>query len=203
MGNTVTNSRDDMPFALDDEDDSGVFSSVPGTSSITEDQVEDDSGVFSSAPPPTSNPEIATPRTHPGHQARPQAHTPQQPMPRPQGPTNVSGGYPSINQSPHHSGQYNTVNHQPGVPPHASANTPPPQFNVNDQRPVTGGYPSVRPTRARLTLLGETDNPLGEFEITGGRFLLGRKHADLPIDCLLYTSPSPRDRTRSRMPSSA
>ena len=26
---------------------------------------------------------------------------------------------------------------------------------------------------------------------------------DLPNDCLLYTSPSPRDRTRSRMPSSA
>ena len=26
---------------------------------------------------------------------------------------------------------------------------------------------------------------------------------DLPIPCLLYTSPSPRDRTRSRMPSSA
>ena len=25
----------------------------------------------------------------------------------------------------------------------------------------------------------------------------------LPIVCLLYTSPSPRDRTRSRMPSSA
>ena len=25
----------------------------------------------------------------------------------------------------------------------------------------------------------------------------------LAIDCLLYTSPSPRDRTRSRMPSSA
>ena len=25
----------------------------------------------------------------------------------------------------------------------------------------------------------------------------------LPDDCLLYTSPSPRDRTRSRMPSSA
>ena len=26
---------------------------------------------------------------------------------------------------------------------------------------------------------------------------------DLPLICLLYTSPSPRDRTRSRMPSSA
>ena len=29
-----------------------------------------------------------------------------------------------------------------------------------------------------------------------------REHGDLK-DCLLYTSPSPRDRTRSRMPSSA
>ena len=27
--------------------------------------------------------------------------------------------------------------------------------------------------------------------------------ADKDMDCLLYTSPSPRDRTRSRMPSSA
>ena len=26
---------------------------------------------------------------------------------------------------------------------------------------------------------------------------------DVPCTCLLYTSPSPRDRTRSRMPSSA
>ena len=25
----------------------------------------------------------------------------------------------------------------------------------------------------------------------------------MDVDCLLYTSPSPRDRTRSRMPSSA
>ena len=27
--------------------------------------------------------------------------------------------------------------------------------------------------------------------------------AESPLTCLLYTSPSPRDRTRSRMPSSA
>ena len=26
---------------------------------------------------------------------------------------------------------------------------------------------------------------------------------EMPVACLLYTSPSPRDRTRSRMPSSA
>ena len=29
------------------------------------------------------------------------------------------------------------------------------------------------------------------------------KDAELDIDCLLYTSPSPRDRQKSRMPSSA
>ena len=30
-----------------------------------------------------------------------------------------------------------------------------------------------------------------------------KEEAILKLDCLLYTSPSPRDRTRSRMPSSA
>ena len=30
-----------------------------------------------------------------------------------------------------------------------------------------------------------------------------KKRIDLFFNCLLYTSPSPRDRTRSRMPSSA
>ena len=32
---------------------------------------------------------------------------------------------------------------------------------------------------------------------------LGAKFVEVPLSCLLYTSPSPRDRTRSRMPSSA
>ena len=32
---------------------------------------------------------------------------------------------------------------------------------------------------------------------------IGLAHRRLAILCLLYTSPSPRDRTRSRMPSSA
>ena len=31
----------------------------------------------------------------------------------------------------------------------------------------------------------------------------GRGTRQYGVDCLLYTSPSPRDRTRSRMPSSA
>jgi len=34
-------------------------------------------------------------------------------------------------------------------------------------------------------------------------FKLAKERATDPISCLLYTSPSPRDRTRSRMPSSA
>ena len=38
----------------------------------------------------------------------------------------------------------------------------------------------------------ENDNIIGSISLKGAS-----------IDCLLYTSPSPRDRTRSRMPSSA
>ena len=33
--------------------------------------------------------------------------------------------------------------------------------------------------------------------------LAGNSKSSVNISCLLYTSPSPRDRTRSRMPSSA
>ena len=40
---------------------------------------------------------------------------------------------------------------------------------------------------------------------SGRMFRIGEVHIedDVFIGCLLYTSPSPRDRTRSRMPSSA
>ena len=38
--------------------------------------------------------------------------------------------------------------------------------------------------------------------LTGRRAMQGETHAQVAA-CLLYTSPSPRDRTRSRMPSSA
>ena len=34
-------------------------------------------------------------------------------------------------------------------------------------------------------------------------YIIVRDHEDNYYCCLLYTSPSPRDRTRSRMPSSA
>ena len=58
----------------------------------------------------------------------------------------------------------------------------------------------LRLTRAYATLTRRLDNALSSVHgLSFGDFMilyyLGR--------CLLYTSPSPRDRTRSRMPSSA
>ena len=41
------------------------------------------------------------------------------------------------------------------------------------------------------------------FFVVLGCFLDGISMVVLTMGCLLYTSPSPRDRTRSRMPSSA
>ena len=46
----------------------------------------------------------------------------------------------------------------------------------------------------------DTDDQFSWFDYRSKGFLDNR---GLRIDCLLYTSPSPRDRTRSRMPSSA
>ena len=44
---------------------------------------------------------------------------------------------------------------------------------------------------------------LGMTQILQGDLMFTNDVGTMDIDCLLYTSPSPRDRTRSRMPSSA
>ena len=69
-----------------------------------------------------------------------------------------------------------------------------------------GSAPMCYPRKEYM--VGNSDVKLGE--IGGVPFYMNDdqyekwKHTDLTIDaCLLYTSPSPRDRTRSRMPSSA
>ena len=58
----------------------------------------------------------------------------------------------------------------------------------------------------------EVENLLEEFSdhdvqsqvMVGAKRNGGRHYCDIVINgCLLYTSPSPRDRTRARMPSSA
>ena len=49
-----------------------------------------------------------------------------------------------------------------------------------------------------------TYDALSEFAFhVSGPLMMVYWLRDLHFDCLLYTSPSPRDRTRSRMPSSA
>ena len=58
--------------------------------------------------------------------------------------------------------------------------------------PTKTGYNTVEAIQAMY------DNKVGVFFSMGGNLLLAA-----PDTCLLYTSPSPRDRTRSRMPSSA
>ena len=42
-----------------------------------------------------------------------------------------------------------------------------------------------------------------DFPQSGASELLREMYHNLGVDCLLYTSPSPRDRQKSRMPSSA
>ena len=57
--------------------------------------------------------------------------------------------------------------------------------------------------------MGEDESKLDSFSIllpppnVTGTLHMGHGFNQTLMDCLLYTSPSPRDRTRSRMPSSA
>ena len=62
-----------------------------------------------------------------------------------------------------------------------------------------------KPPGERIRFLAISADNLNEFfmvRVAGLLQLVDRGFKRLP-DCLLYTSPSPRDRTRSRMPSSA
>ena len=49
-----------------------------------------------------------------------------------------------------------------------------------------------------LATLGKAEQPMEDITVDPGVQRQSR-----PVDCLLYTSPSPRDRQKSRMPSSA
>ena len=54
----------------------------------------------------------------------------------------------------------------------------------------------------KLTKNKKTIGEITVYQIEALKYFLNVKNGDLG-GCLLYTSPSPRDRTRSRMPSSA
>ena len=75
---------------------------------------------------------------------------------------------------------------------------------------VLSGLSAVAPFPLRAaervcdgTLLQIQVNERGTSRSDRFRFSLGLDAEDLSKDCLLYTSPSPRDRQKSRMPSSA
>ena len=65
---------------------------------------------------------------------------------------------------------------------------------VDDHAVVRQGLRMFLSLDAELAIVGEAVN---------GADALQKAHDLQPDVCLLYTSPSPRDRTRSRMPSSA
>ena len=57
-----------------------------------------------------------------------------------------------------------------------------------------------------FSFFGETKNVTAYILSKGNGVFAGREYIEVFAElypCLLYTSPSPRDRTRSRMPSSA
>ena len=66
---------------------------------------------------------------------------------------------------------------------------------------------AIPPNRlSHVPVLNLTDQV--EFQAEGDsldliKLMTNRRQARIVLGCLLYTSPSPRDRTRSRMPSSA
>ena len=69
-----------------------------------------------------------------------------------------------------------------------------------------GNVPTIRTTTIFMPPSWLTDNPPQAIPIYGpvaSPDVIGVPVIDIPGCCLLYTSPSPRDRTTSRMPSSA
>ena len=64
------------------------------------------------------------------------------------------------------------------------------------KKPETINYRTFRPEKDGL-FCARIFGPIKDYECLCG------KYKRMKFSCLLYTSPSPRDRTRSRMPSSA
>ena len=79
------------------------------------------------------------------------------------------------------------------VPPEVLASLPVTLDDVMAAREVLRGITRVSPL--------EGSRPLSER--VGGPVLLKCENLQRTGSCLLYTSPSPRDRQKSRMPSSA
>ena len=77
-----------------------------------------------------------------------------------------------------------------------------PDFTLPDQNGDPISLASLRGTKVVLYFYPKDDTPGCTKEACNFRDRWEQLKAN-NITCLLYTSPSPRDRTRSRMPSSA
>ena len=70
-------------------------------------------------------------------------------------------------------------------------------------KPTDGAKKSVDAALATLAPLSDQDVAGTRVELVSKSQLSSGGKLSKALACLLYTSPSPRDRTRSRMPSSA
>ena len=71
------------------------------------------------------------------------------------------------------------------------------KINLPEAKPPVGSYVATK-------IVGNLLYISGQISISeNGELIKGKVGKDLSVDCLLYTSPSPRDMTGSRMPSSA
>ena len=75
---------------------------------------------------------------------------------------------------------------------------------IADPLDIQSQHSNAGVVQQSLTDLGQTSLGLIANQAQTGLAQIGKALLDDPrVTCLLYTSPSPRDRTRSRMPSSA
>ena len=72
--------------------------------------------------------------------------------------------------------------------------------DAGDQRAVDAAAQLTARGLVEPILVDDLDAARSDAVVAAGEEI---ERADLDDPCLLYTSPSPRDRTRSRMPSSA
>jgi len=61
----------------------------------------------------------------------------------------------------------------------------------------------LKPGAMKVEMIGNRQPVLLQMRHVHQSYKIRYYEGYYPYDCLLYTSPSPRDRTRSRMPSSA
>jgi len=73
-------------------------------------------------------------------------------------------------------------------------NQPLPKLMKNEGMPPLPDVPHINPSQMPKGLEAGVAWLCDQF---------AKQQVGIPLTCLLYTSPSPRDRTRSRMPSSA